>query len=149
MTFIGARIKQAREAAKLSQAELGARVGKSGSQVSSWESGRSVIDAEDLHKVAQALEKPFGYFGQDRAPRHLLDQFDVVDLLSYINQKLRNERSRGVILDGQDARQHHTPLVDRPRRLARPHDRGLLDPQTDFSCNNVPARERQLASAPA
>ena len=52
---VAAKIKAARAAAEISQAELGSRVGVNQRQVSRWEVGLRVPDAYAIIKIAAAL----------------------------------------------------------------------------------------------
>lgn len=61
-TRIGALIKQAREEKRLSQAELGAFIGVTATAINYYEKGKRKINVEDLYRLAEALEKPPGYF---------------------------------------------------------------------------------------
>lgn len=86
---IGERIRAAREGARLSQIELARLLSVSNSIISSWETGRASISADDLALIAQALEKPAGYFYGDVPPRRVLDQFDPADILTYLASRSR------------------------------------------------------------
>lgn len=57
---VGVRIRTAREAAGLSQVELGAKVGVKQQSVQKWESGASSLSARRLEAVARALKVPVG-----------------------------------------------------------------------------------------
>ena len=59
---LGARIRQARLAAGLTQGELAGRVGLTQGVVSTVEHGILTIDAPDLPRWAVALNKPVMYF---------------------------------------------------------------------------------------
>lgn len=60
---IGQRIRVRRKEVKLSQVELGAKVGKSSQVISNWERGDTQnVSMGDLAKIAQALEVPPAYF---------------------------------------------------------------------------------------
>lgn len=60
---IGRRIKEAREAAGMSQEELGEKIGDySASAISYFESGNRKIKIEDLEKISHLLGKPVDYF---------------------------------------------------------------------------------------
>lgn len=59
---LGDRIRRAREARGLRQADLGVRLGVSGSAVSMWESGRNEPAATMLERLAEALQRPISYF---------------------------------------------------------------------------------------
>jgi len=60
---IGERVRQARTLAHLSQGELGARIGYSGSVISRIESGHRVVDPPTLIAIAQATATPPQHFG--------------------------------------------------------------------------------------
>ncbi|MBO2684963.1 S24 family peptidase [Shewanella algae] len=55
MKTLGERLKAYRKSSKLTQAELGKRVGVSGATISQWESGDTSPKGENLHKLARAL----------------------------------------------------------------------------------------------
>jgi len=59
---IGNKIREAREARGLSQAELGRLIGYSDVAIGNWEKGRRKINIEDLEQIASALGKPISYF---------------------------------------------------------------------------------------
>jgi transcriptional regulator with XRE-family HTH domain len=63
---IGHRIKSLRRSAGLSQANLGNALGVTFQQVQKYESGRSKIAAEKLHRIAQALGVDINYFYESR-----------------------------------------------------------------------------------
>lgn len=60
--YIARHIKQFREEADMSQADLGEVLGKSNSNISDIERGRLDINAADLGLIAEALGKPVSYF---------------------------------------------------------------------------------------
>lgn len=55
---VGDRIRAAREAAGISQLELGSRLGRAQSAISYWESGARQINASELLVVAAVLAVP-------------------------------------------------------------------------------------------
>jgi transcriptional regulator with XRE-family HTH domain len=59
---LGQRIRQAREEAKLSQAQLAERAYLKQSSVSKIETGVRAVSAEDLLYLSYALDKPIAYF---------------------------------------------------------------------------------------
>lgn len=63
--YIGAKIKEARESQGLSQAELGEKIGYSGTAINYYEKGKRKISVLDLVKIANALNRPYQYFLQD------------------------------------------------------------------------------------
>lgn len=64
---IGHRIKSLRRSAGLSQANLGNALGVTFQQVQKYESGRSKIAAEKLHRIAQALGVDINYFYESKS----------------------------------------------------------------------------------
>lgn len=56
------RIREARKAAGLTQAELGERMSVTQSVVSDWENGKLLSWRDDPEKLAHAVQKPKGYF---------------------------------------------------------------------------------------
>ena len=68
---IGARLKQARVAARLSQTELGAHLGISFQQIQKYEKGKNRISSGRLYKIARVLGVKITYFFDD--VDHLLD----------------------------------------------------------------------------
>lgn len=65
--YIRNHIRQFREEAGMSQAELGEKIGKSNSNISDIERGRLEVSAADLATIADALNKPITYFYPFRA----------------------------------------------------------------------------------
>ncbi|MFA5954228.1 MAG: helix-turn-helix domain-containing protein [Patescibacteria group bacterium] len=67
---IGARLRAAREAAGLSQAQLAKALDyESATAISLIEAGERKLRSEDLHKAAKALHRDIAYFlGQESRP---------------------------------------------------------------------------------
>ena len=61
---LGARIREARKKAGLSQEDLASQVAKDQAAISEYESGERRISAVDLPLFAQALDVPLLYFYQ-------------------------------------------------------------------------------------
>jgi transcriptional regulator with XRE-family HTH domain len=59
---VGARIKQARLAAGLSQTKLGDRIGVTFQQVQKYETGANRVGASRLYKIARVTGKPVAWF---------------------------------------------------------------------------------------
>ncbi len=68
---IGARLRQARAAAGLTQTELGAGLGISFQQIQKYEKGRNRIGGGRLYKIARVLGVKITYFFD--GVEHLLD----------------------------------------------------------------------------
>lgn len=67
---IGKRIKEARDSAGLSQADLAKAWGyESATAVSLIEAGERKLKAEDLRKVAKILQRGIGYFLGEEVPK--------------------------------------------------------------------------------
>jgi transcriptional regulator with XRE-family HTH domain len=62
---LGERIRRARHEADLKQGDVAARLGVSQGVISNVETGVSTIDAPDLPRWAEALNKPIMYFYMD------------------------------------------------------------------------------------
>lgn len=64
----GKRVRLAREAAELTQDELGAKIGMDGKSVSNWERGLQFSYAPDLYRLARALDVTMDWLmdGNDR-----------------------------------------------------------------------------------
>ncbi|MHB8469031.1 MAG: ImmA/IrrE family metallo-endopeptidase [Gaiellaceae bacterium] len=60
--LVGERIRLAREAAELSQAQLAELLGRSRSSVSLWEAGERAPGVDDLLDVAAAVGRPISFF---------------------------------------------------------------------------------------
>ena len=70
--LIGAKLRQAREEAKLNQKQLAERLGKSQKTISNYETGEHGIDIEELPDFARELGKPIGYFFSEENPAYEL-----------------------------------------------------------------------------
>lgn len=62
---LGLRIMVQRQKIKMSQKELGARIGVSGQQLQKYENGLNSMSAHKLSLCAEILKKPVGYFYGD------------------------------------------------------------------------------------
>lgn len=60
--WVGRRIREAREAAELSQAELAADLAKNQTTISQWESGKRSPGLDELMRVAAALDREVSEF---------------------------------------------------------------------------------------
>lgn len=63
----GERIRQAREAAGLSQTQLAGKIGAHVTSVSGWERGKSTPSIRYLFAVADATSQPIDYFRASNA----------------------------------------------------------------------------------
>lgn len=75
---VGQLIASARRRAQLTQAELGAAIGVSKSQVSHWETGKHLVPSHHLPALASALRlAPDEVAVVTRRPRSQLDRIDA------------------------------------------------------------------------
>ncbi|HEX2135040.1 MAG TPA: helix-turn-helix transcriptional regulator [Microvirga sp.] len=126
---VATRIRLRRQVIKMSQAQLGTRIGVTFQQIQKYEQGRNRVGAGRLLQIAEALNVPVSYFFEDVAssrtfdresnfPGGILDQKDIVELLTAFSQisspKIRHqlvefvraiasEASRGDLSEVQDA----------------------------------------------
>lgn len=124
MFWLGQRIRRAREAVGLTQAELSTKAGfAGGTWMSEVEAGRNSIDAHDLYRIASIL----GY-----APGYFLDpNYDAA-----LARTPQTRQDWELLFPGQDARAHaHADLdrifanvsvkvLERPEGLASLHESG-------------------------
>lgn len=68
---LGSRLRQFRRARRLSQLELGERVGVTSQQVHRYENGKSAISALTLWQLARALDVAMEDFFAEMQPDHL------------------------------------------------------------------------------
>lgn len=74
LSELAERIKNARIAARLSQAKLAKGIGVSDKSISSYEQGRSVPPFEKLKKIAVTTNHPFAYFTEEHKDEAALQQ---------------------------------------------------------------------------
>lgn len=100
-TLIGSRVKEAREAAKLSQADLAKVLDyETATAISLIESGERKLRVEDLQKVADFLHRDIKYFlGQEDKPVDVKvalradmnldkdDQKQILNFIEFVKQK--------------------------------------------------------------
>lgn len=65
LSELSKRIKSARVASRLSQADLAAGIGVSDKSISAYEQGRSTPPFDKLKKIATATNHPLAYFTDD------------------------------------------------------------------------------------
>jgi transcriptional regulator with XRE-family HTH domain len=65
LSDLAKRIKNARVAARLSQADLASGIGVSDKSISAYEQGRSTPPFEKLKKIANVSNHPLAYFTED------------------------------------------------------------------------------------
>ncbi|WP_065755178.1 helix-turn-helix domain-containing protein [Bradyrhizobium paxllaeri] len=93
-TLVGQRIRAARLSADISQSDLGTKLGVSFQQVQKYERGTNRVSAGRLRQIADALDKPFGYFFEGAQMKHgkpepsdldaILANREVIDLLKLL-----------------------------------------------------------------
>lgn len=98
--WIGEKIREAREEANLTQAELGKMVYKSQGNISDYEAGRHRITAIDLMLIAHAVGKPADFFVPHPfyAPKNYADlSLKEQELIHYIQTIGGEDRENKVI----------------------------------------------------
>lgn len=108
---IGEKIKQAREEAGLTQAQLGKMVYKSQGNISDYEAGRHSIAAMDLMLVAHAVGKPADFFVPHPyyAPKNYADLSLKEQELIHFIQTIGDEPRETKVID---------LLIEQAKRLA-------------------------------
>ena len=91
VTTLGARVKAAREEAKMSQLQVGVALSVSDKTISGYESDRIVPPIDKIQKLADLLKKPIGYFlGTDTKDYKISSRLRAVEvMLRDIRQELR------------------------------------------------------------
>lgn len=90
----GKRLKQAREAANLTQEALGQMLGTNARQIWRWESGANIPNAAKVHEIAQALGVSSDYLlGFDRP----LDESDLSPMERRVLEAFRRGDIRAII----------------------------------------------------
>ncbi len=115
---LGERIKRCRQAAKLTQQELGDKAGTSAAAVAQWETGDTkAIKAEYIFKVARALGKSAEWLVTGEGPESppVLDEIvnalpddDPQQVLDFI--EFRFERAEGLVASEKIAR--YTAMIE-------------------------------------
>ncbi len=119
--WVGHRIKEAREASGLTQAELARRLGLTQTAVSYWEAGKRAPGLDDLVGLTEVLHRDPGFFFPDVPSRS-----QVRALLRATAQQLEHpdlEAALQRLLDEAEALQPPQRRIDvkstRPQRAAR------------------------------
>lgn len=113
---LGQRIREARQAAHLTQPELAARVGLKHSQsISNYERGTAEVKPDRLRRIATATSKPLSFF---------LDAPATDDVSDPVLRQLVREELEGFLADSLE------PLLRRLLDLApqEPHRAGSAGP---------------------
>lgn len=80
--MLPARLKAARKAKKLTQAQLAKLLGKKNTAVSGWETGYSKPAHDDLIKLTEILEVSMDYLlGKTDVPNVIKDDVDLKELI--------------------------------------------------------------------
>lgn len=106
------RLKAAREAADLTQAQLAERLGIEGvslnSRISNYESGRNRASFDVMVRIAKVLNYPESYF-------YTLDD-DVAEAILLFHQH-RNDRSLNPFYDSQDEAKKYKASLDEAKKM--------------------------------
>ncbi|MEX2193863.1 MAG: XRE family transcriptional regulator [Thermoleophilaceae bacterium] len=130
--WVGRRIREAREAAGLSQVELAAALGKTQTAVSQWEGGKRAPALDDLVQISETTGNDVRELMPPSSPRepvHMLMRAAVADLSPELAQQLQE-----FVLDAEAQGPMEaviTVSADRPLRAAQEVlSRGqLVDPE--------------------
>lgn len=83
---IGKRIRQYRTEAKLSQKELGKRLGISQQQIAQYETGKRIPKLETIDKIAKALNiDPYSIYSFDMASKTLENDMNKDTIAAHFN----------------------------------------------------------------
>lgn len=106
------RLKAAREAADLTQAQLAELLGIEGvslnSRISNYESGRNRASFDVMVRIAKVLNYPESYF-------YTLDD-DVAEAILHFHQH-RNDRSLNPFYDSQDEAKKYKASLDEAKKM--------------------------------
>jgi transcriptional regulator with XRE-family HTH domain len=96
--LLGARIRQARKSAQLSQSQLANKIGAHVTSVSDWERGRNAPSARHLLAIAQATGTEIDHFtagddgdAEDGEADHVTALMHALD--KYVDARLRRGRT--------------------------------------------------------
>lgn len=110
LSRLGAAIQSARKALKLSQAELGERVGRDANSISRWERGATSLSAYDLVQLWRAL---------DVDAEWLLEPTDSISELERRAAQLRRAALEAARDDVAEASGQRASIEGAPRRGKR------------------------------
>jgi transcriptional regulator with XRE-family HTH domain len=81
---VGARIRIARRAAKVSQAKLGEAIGITFQQVQKYEKGTNRVGSSRMHQIGQVLGQPVSFFFEDSETQGESTPSDVNESLRFL-----------------------------------------------------------------
>jgi transcriptional regulator with XRE-family HTH domain len=120
---IGEKIKESREEAKLTQAQLGSLIYKSQGNISDYEAGRHSISALDLFLLAHAVDKPPDFFVPHPyyAPKNYADlTLKEQELIHFIRTIGGDERQANIVdLLIEQAKRLTTLIIDTDAEASR------------------------------
>jgi transcriptional regulator with XRE-family HTH domain len=76
--FVGQRVRVARTIAKLSQSELGQRIGVTFQQVQKYEKGANRIGASRMQQISDVLQQPVSYFFAEQSAGQKKPDVDII-----------------------------------------------------------------------
>jgi transcriptional regulator with XRE-family HTH domain len=114
--LVGARIRKFRKGRKMSQAQLGKKLGITFQQVQKYENGKNRVGASRLQMISTALDVPVGHFFTDGAVTTRTSAkplaFDPQALrLAEAFTRLSNKELRNSILDMVEAMARKSPGI--------------------------------------
>lgn len=87
---IGERIRTLRRSRNLSQRQLGERIGRTQQEIYRWEKGLVRVHADDVRKMAEALDVPVNEFYDDASAGEPVD-WELQTASSHMPQKDRQK----------------------------------------------------------
>lgn len=96
-SFIGNRIKTARNEAGLTQVELGAKIGRSQGIINKMETGEIGATLENLYNLADALNRPVTFFLGVEVGDLNQDEAEVMDIYRSLPPGLPRQYGKGLL----------------------------------------------------
>jgi transcriptional regulator with XRE-family HTH domain len=121
---LGAAIRRRRRELELSQEELAQRLNVSYQQVQRYETGKNLLNVENLQLIAQALFVPVAYFfaqvpaGEAMATITFCGSEDEAELLA-LYRKIRPKEARALVMDFARLAAGEAPLNEAMGKLGR------------------------------
>ncbi len=116
---IGKKIKQLRKEKKITQSELGKRMGISQQQIAQYENGKLNPKLETLHRIADALQIPHSVLYNDISPKEKgeLVKRDIMDIINTLNLEIVDIEDKsnitGIITETVNKKKNYIKLYDK------------------------------------
>lgn len=128
----GKKIKQLRKEKKITQSELGKRMGISQQQIAQYENGKLKPKLETLHRIADALQIPRSILYNDMLPKEKseLVKRDMIDIIDALNLEITN------IENTEDITEIMSGTIEKRREYIKLYDK-LNTPGQDKAIEQV------------